>query len=489
MTVAAQEPADLLDTPEAGGAAIRGGAVRLVGYGVTLVLALAAAPLLVRHLGLVDFGRYTLVLSLMALVQGVTEGGLGAVGLREYAVLPERERNELMRQLIGLRLVLTVAGVCGAVAFTVIAGYDSELIVGTIVAGGGLLTLVLFNLVSIPLAVQLRLGWLTAAEIARAVAMTALIVVLVLAGAGMVPLLATQIPAGLIALAVVFGVVRGLSARASFDRARWWALARDTLPYAAAIAIAAIYFRITIVIMSLVASDEQTGYFAVSYRVVEVLVGIPLLLASAAFPIISRAARDDPARLRYAAQRTLDLMAMAGVWLALVLALAAPFVIDVLAGDGYYEPSVDTLRIQAAALACTFVGVPCGLMLLALHRHREILYGNLVPLVLGVALTLVLAPSHGAKGAAVATVIAEAGLAAALLVMAGRNIALSLKGFGAIAVAVALAGAAGVLILSVAHPVVAAIGATVVYALALVAMRQFPPELAIALRERKRSGG
>ena len=44
------------------------------------------------------------------------------------------------------------------------------------------------------------------------------------------------------------------------------------------------------------------------------LVGVPLLLVGAAFPILSRAARDDAARLRYASQRTLDLMLMLGVW-------------------------------------------------------------------------------------------------------------------------------------------------------------------------------
>ncbi|MDA0171520.1 flippase [Solirubrobacter taibaiensis] len=479
-------PPDLLDTPEAGGAAIRGGAVRLVGYGVALILGLAATPLLVRHLGVVDFGRYTLVLSLMALVQGVTEGGLSAIGLREYSVLGERARRDLMRQLLGLRVLLTVLGVAGAVAFTLIAGYDSEIVVGTVVAGGGLLTLVLFSLVSIPLAAELRLGWVTVAEVARAAIMAALIVVLALAGAGLVPFLALQIPAGVVSLAIVLVLVRRLiPLRPSLDLGRWWELARATLPYAAAIAISAIYFRITIILMSLVSSDQETGYFAVSYRVIEVLVGVPTLLAGAAFPILSRAARDDPARLRYSSQRTLDMMLMSGVWVALVIALTAPFVIQVLAGDDS-EPSVGTLQIQAAALACTFVAVPCGYILLALRRHRAILLGNLAPLTLGVVLTLVLAPEYGAQGAAVATVIAELGLAAALLWFARRGVPFSLKGFGAIAIAAAPAAGAGILVLAVAHPLLAATAATLIYLLMLLALRQFPPELMIAVRSRTR---
>lgn len=488
MSVATEHPSelpDLLDTPEAGGAAIRGGAVRLVGYGVAMLLGLAATPLLVRHLGTVGFGRYTLVLSLMALVQGVTEGGLSAIGLREYSVLGERARNDMMRQLLGLRMLLTALGVAGAVAFTVIAGYDSELVLGTVIAGGGLLTLVLFSLVSIPLSAGLRLGWVTVAEVARAAIMAALIVALVLAGAGLVPLLAVQIPAGIVSLAIVLVLVRRLiPLRPSLDLGRWWQLARATLPYAAAIAVSAIYFRITIVLMSLVSDDLETGYFAVSYRVVEVLVGVPTLLAGAAFPILSRAARDDTARLRYSSQRTLDMMLMGGVWAALVIALSAPFVIQVLAGGGH-EPSVETLRIQAVAMACTFVVVPCGFILLALRRHRAILVGTLVPLLLGVALTLALAPEYGAKGAAVATAVAEVGLAVTLLAFARTGVALHFKGFGAIAVAAVPAATVGILLLSVAHSLLAAAGASLVYALMLLALRQFPPELMIAVRSRR----
>jgi O-antigen/teichoic acid export membrane protein len=479
---------DVLDTPAAGGAAIRGGTLRLGGYIASVGLGLAAVPLLLRHLGVVDFGRYTLVLSLVALVQGLTEGGLSAIGLREYSVLDERARQGLVRELLGLRILLTTAGLALAVAFTVIAGYDSSIVLGTVVAGGGLLALVLFNLLSIPLAAELRFGWLTAAEVSRQAVATVLIVALVVAGAGLVPLLAVQIPAGLVSLAVALTLVRRVvSLRPSFEMARWWALVRDTLPYAAAIAVSAIYFRVTIVIMSLVSSDQQTGYFAASYRVIEVLIGVPLLVVSAAFPIISRAERDDAVRLQYASQRTFDMMVFAGAGTALMVALSAPFIIDVLAG-AKFGPSVGTLRIQAIALAFTFASVTCGFLLLAMRRHKAILVGNFVPLAFGVALTLVLAPAHGARGAAAATVAAELGLAVVMLALVrgsspGR-IPLALRAVAATGVAAGIATGVGIALLSALHPVVAALGAGVVYVGVLAALRQIPRELAEAFRAR-----
>ena len=67
----------------------------------------------------------------------------------------------------------------------------------------------------------------------------------------------------------------------------------DTFTSAAAIAVNTIYFRVTSLVMSLIASVVQTGYFATSFRVTEVLIGVPAL-AVAGFPILSRARGVTP---------------------------------------------------------------------------------------------------------------------------------------------------------------------------------------------------
>jgi O-antigen/teichoic acid export membrane protein len=481
---------DLLDTPEAGAAAIRGGALRLAGYGGGVAFALASIPLLVRHLGVVDFGRYTLVVSIIAMVQGFTEGGLQAIGVREYSVLSATERDQMMRRLLALRVLATLTGIGLAIAFCVIAGYDSTIILGTLVAGLGLLFLVLFNLLSVPLAASLRWGWVTAADLARQGLATVLIILLVIAGAGIVPLLAVQIPAGLLAVGMTLVLVRRMTPLTpTFDPAAWWSLLRDTLPYAVAIAVSALYFRITIVILSLVSTEKATGYFATSYRIIEVLIGIPLLVVAAVFPVLSRAARDDAERLRYASQRTLDLMLVLGVWISIAVAVAAPFIIEVIAGHDF-EPSGTTLRIQAITVCCTFVSVTCGFILLSLRRHRAILVGNIVPLAFGVTLTLILAGPHGANGAAIATVVGEAGLAIAMLSLAigkgpGR-VPLSLRAFPQVALAAGLATLVSVLLLPHVHELAVAVVATLVYFGVLYPLGLIPSELRDAIAARRR---
>ena len=137
MASEAAEP-DLLDTPMAGTAALRGSVLRTASYVLGILLSLISARVLIDHLGLADFGRYTAVLALITIVAGFTEGGLNSIVLREFSTLGEDRRRQMMASAIGIRLILTVVGVALAVVFAAAAGYSATLVLGTALAGVGL---------------------------------------------------------------------------------------------------------------------------------------------------------------------------------------------------------------------------------------------------------------------------------------------------------------------------------------------------------------
>ncbi len=255
-----------------------------------------------------------------------------------------------------------------------------------------------------------------------------------------------------------------------------WSLIAATMTYAAAIAVNIIYFRVTIVVMSLIASPVQTGYFATSFRVTEVLIGIPALAVGAGFPILSRAAREDSERFRYASERTVELALIAGAGLALTVVLSAPFVIAFLAGPRG-APAVPVLEIQGLALVATFVSTATGFSLLSLRRHRALLIANTGALVANVVLTLVLVPIDRARGAAVAAVIAESCLALGQTALLTRSARVRIDAGAVRAVAIAgLAGAAPLLVGNVPALVRTVAGMTIYVAL-LALQRRVPPEL------------
>jgi O-antigen/teichoic acid export membrane protein len=477
------EPRDLLDTPDAGPAAIRGGALRIAGYGAGVLLSVGSAALLFRHLGVEDGGRYVTVLALVSIVQGLTDVGLTSIGVREVAVREGEDRRRLVRSVIGLRIVLTSLGVVAAVGFAALAGYGSTLVVGTALAGIGLVIQNLQSTLGVALLVDLRLGWVTLLEFVRQVLVVVLIVTLVVAGAELLPFLAIPIPSAFVVLVMTAVLVRrDIPMTPSFAAAEWRVLMADILPYAAATGVAAIYFRLAIVMLSLISTAKETGYFGASFRVVEVLVVIPALIVTGAFPIFARAARDDHDRLAYGVQRMFEASALLGGWIALALVLGAGFIIDVVAGPDF-APAAAVLRIQAVTVMVMFVMVSWSYALLSLRRHREILVITVVGLVINATLVAILGSSDGARGAAVATLVADL----TSVVLAGLYLARTspamrpdLRVVPRMAIALA-AGASVVLVPGVPDVVAMAVGA-LVYVAVLLALHAVPEEVLVELR-------
>jgi O-antigen/teichoic acid export membrane protein len=468
---------ELLDTPEAGPTAVRGAVLRVAGYAAGVLMSVGSAALLFRHLGVEDGGRYVSVLALVGIVAGVTEVGMTMIGVRELAVRHRDARAPFIRSLLGLRLVLTLVGICCAVVFAVAAGYDETMVAGTVLAGLGVVAFALQSTLGIALHAALQFGWVTLLELVRQALTVAAIVTLVLAGAGLLPFFALTIPVGIAVLALTAWVVRSdAPLLPSFRPAEWRSLLREVLPFAAATIIAAVYFRAAMIVLSVVSTPTETGYFAAPFRITEVLLIVPNLVVGAAFPIFARAARDDHDRLAYGVDRVFQACVVLGGLLFVALLLGAPFAIDVVAGEDF-APSVDVLQIQAAALALAFPNSVMFYVLLTLRRYSILLGLSAGFLVVNVVLAAVLGDAEGAEGAAVATVVAElAGLFAGYVAV--RSVAPHLApGLAVVPKVVLAAGGGAVLLASGLSAFVAACIGVVVYAAIVLALRAVPREL------------
>jgi O-antigen/teichoic acid export membrane protein len=476
------EGADGAASPGTTSTAIRGGAIRVAGYGVGVLVSLGAATVLVRHLGVSTFGRYVTVTSLIGLVGGVTEAGIYVYGIREYGVRSQSERRDLMAQLLSMRLCLTVVGIAGAVCFAVAVGYRAVIVFGALVAGVGLLVQVTADVLSITLQARLELGRLAAIDLVRRVLALLFIALLALTSAGIVPFLAASTAAAALALAILARVVRSaIKISLEFDWRAWRQLFADTLPFAVATSIGAIYFYVTIIIMSLIASEVQTGFFATSFRVIQVALGIPILLLTAIFPLMSRGYVDQRPQSGDMVGKVFRASLICGVWMSLATAIGAQAIIDVVAGH-QGSGAVSVLRIQALVLALTFISTSSVLGLISLRNYRAMIVASSSSLLLDIVLALVLVPTLGARGGALADAIVEALLAVGLTLVLVRAVPRhTITGSAIYPVLVAAALAMLVLVIPIS-PAARAIAATIIYFAVLLRLRAIPVDLLDAAR-------
>ena len=474
---------DVLDSRRAGGLVIRGSAVRVAGYALGTVLGVLASAVLLRHLGVVGAGRYTTVISLLAIVTGLTDAGLVNIGVREFSIRRGAARQEVMRDILGLRLALTTLGVVAAVGFAALAGYSDAMVAGTALGGAGILLIGVYGAFAIPLSAQLRLGAVTMLELLRNALSAALLGGLALAGAGLVTLLAVPLPVGVGLVIAAYPLVRGqMPWRPSIALRRWRRLLEEVLPYALATAVGFIYVYLTVIVLGFVADDTEVGLFSAAFRVFIVLAGASGLLAQTAFPVLARAARDDAERLAYGTQRLLEGSFVVAAAAGLGIAFAAPVAIEVVAGGGEFEGAIGVLELQAIAFAGTFPAAVAGFAVLAQGRYRAVLLANAAALIVSLVVILAVA---SAEGAALANVAGELALLAGYVVAlrtGPQRLPLRLGLMPRVWLAAALGTVAG--LLAPGPSLVRTAAALAVFGIAVAVLRGVPDEIRQALLRR-----
>ncbi|MBA2462254.1 MAG: oligosaccharide flippase family protein [Actinobacteria bacterium] len=473
-----QTSLDLLRTPEAGGRVVRGGLIRGVGFGISTALGLATAVLLLRYLGIEDFGRYATVSAVLGIVAGITDAGLTAVGSREVSVArTTAERAHVLNNLLVLRVVAASVGVLAAVGFTVVAGYDGVVIAGTGVGGVGVVLISAQSMLTVPIWVGLRIVSLTALEVLRNLLTLAAVAALVLAGAGLLAFFGVQVVVAIVLIPVTFLLARvGLQFAGGVRRDVILRLVRETLPLALAFAMSVIYFRVLVVLVSLLSSEAETGLFGTSFRVFEMLLGLPVLILSVALPLLSVAGDEDADRLRHGLQSMTEASLLVAALLVVGIAILAEPGIRLIGGEEYVG-AAPVLRIQALALMPLFLVQTWQLGLIAGRAHRAMAVANGLALALVIALGLAFVPEGGAKAAAWVAVGAESALALFLWIALGRTRrggAPSLWFAWKVALAATLGAGSGYPLRE--SPVIAACVAVLVFAVVAVASRAVPAD-------------
>ena len=474
--------ADVLSGPDIADRVVRGGALRAVGFGVVNLLGVVSSVVLLRHLGVADFGRYGTVIALVAIASGLADAGLNMTGSRELALLPRgSERRRLLGALLGARLLLLTAAAVAAVAFAVVAGYDSVMIAGTALAGAGAALIGAQSTLTLPLAVELRNGLVTLSEILKQVILVVGVVALAGAGAALTPFFAVQIVVGVGALvAVPLLVARSDLARPSLSRSDLRRLAIVALPVALASIVTAFYVRILIVLASLLTSEYETGLFVTSARIMEMLGGIALLVVGVILPVATVAARDDRGRLRYVLAHTTKAALLGGGLMALTVVVAARPIVVLLGGEEF-APAASVLRLQAPVALTIFLVYPWTAFLIADGHRRALvrcmLVGLAVLFVTGVPLIALL----DAEGAALAALAADLVLTAVIL-QAVRHVGDGRVGVEAgylarYVAAVAASAGVAVVVMAMAPAVVAAVAAAAAFTGIAFALRLVPSEL------------
>jgi len=195
-------------------------------------------------------------------------------------------------------------------------------------------------------------------------------------------------------------------------------VARDLLlrswPIGLAILVGMVYTRIGLFTIEWLRSSSEVAVYGVASRLMEPSYLVPAAGAAIFFPSYSRTLQDDPANAGLQLRRWLLAIAAVGIATYLGLAIAGPFVVDILFGPSF-ATSGDLLAVLALVVVPGFVSYLLNQALIAEGHARYTLSVMGALLVFSAVGTVAAVSAFGIWGAAAVSVGIEILLFVALL--------------------------------------------------------------------------
>ena len=445
-----------------------GMAALLAGNVASTLTAMASSMVLARHLGVADYGRYSLVFLYASLFQGLASFGLDDILTRELS-RSRRPAERLLGNAVLLRLLFSVAAICLCVVATHWGEQDRAVAWAAVLAVLPLLLSALYVPLWSVLAARMEYPLREAIVVGSRVAELALVVAFAAAGAGFLALVGVTALAQTVPLGLTLWRMRG---RVRLDL-RWdRPTARDLLVQAAPLGVASVvalvYGRVDGVLLARLAGYEAVGLYSAAYKFLNLALTLPYVVNAAVFPVMARI-EEDRLTVQVVFQRTFDYLTLLALPLAVGTTVLASSLVALVYGRGF-EEAAEPLRVLLWAAGFMFATRTCRQLLVAggaQTAHLALLVGGAVANIL---LNLWWIPAWGIVGAAWATLSAEAGILVASYWTVRTRLGLELQWGFAIRAAAATAGMAVVTAaaaslgpwLSVAMGAGAYLGATVV---------------------------
>lgn len=371
---------------------------QMIGFAVLIVVA--------HRIGPAGLGVYQFATSILAYFSLVANLGLTTLAVRDVAS-GGRSAREVTGEVLILRLTLAVAlFACLLLLAPLIAPSHQTRIVLDIVGVKLIVDALTFSWV---LQARERLGILALATLGGQVVYGALTPLLVTSGfkgvesytlLNMLGLTVTALLTAYVTLRLIGMPEMRRPARQVLIRFK------RSVPFAWSFVMIQIYYTSDFIILGYLRGPNSVGQYSIAYRLPQAVIAIAGLWVTALYPYIARRSTADRAILRQEIGRAASFALVIGFPLIAGTAILAHALLRSLFG-GAFEPAATAFILLMANAAVIIVSVNFGNALLAIGDERRYAIGVSVGAVVNVGLNVLLIPSLGPAGAALATLGAE----------------------------------------------------------------------------------
>jgi O-antigen/teichoic acid export membrane protein len=405
---------------------------------------LVIAFLISREAGVAALGTYATATAYFQLIKAAGEAGSTNLLIREMS----RNRAGTNGYLVhGCAMAAVISAVVTVGAWTIIPhlGYSHELRTGLLVIVAAILPGTLNTVQEAVFVAYQRVEFETLTTLVGTLVTVVVAWRLLASGHGVVSVIVTTVIVEYVVTIVYFRLIhRRISPiRWEFDRREARQLFRELRPFAGSSLLGAAFARPEVVLLSLIGTEVQVGYYTAALKIVDLWQFVPQVFMINVFPVLSRSftARDGEAQR--VSDRSLLLLLGLALPVTAGLAITAEPLVRLLYGPGF-DSAVLVLRLLAVNAVLYSLHSVWWRVLAARGEQRRVLNVQVVTLVVRLALGIGLIIAFGATGAAVSVILSLV-LHVALLGRAvrfgGMRIGIGARGWRFAAAAVAMGAA------------------------------------------------
>lgn len=202
--------------------------------------------------------------------------------------------------------------------------------------------------------------------------------------------------------------------RLAFDKIIWKKILQLSWPLAITITFNLIYLKADILLLSLLKPETDVGLYGAAYRVIDVLVTLPFILAGIVLPQITSALhRNDAQQFHKLIQNSFDIMVIIALPLIIGVQFVAKPLMQLVAGSEFYASGL-ILQLLVIAAGAIYFGTIFSHIIIAIEKQKQTIWAYILVAITALTGYLIFIPKYSYFGAAAVTIYSE--LAIALLI-------------------------------------------------------------------------
>lgn len=362
--------------------------------------------LIIRNLSVDDFGTFSLIFGILGMLSIITDMGLGRVALTLLMADADDSARRAGAYVV-LRSALGLVGYAVALVVVAIGGYGRVTFTATAIGALCVILDTVGNAHTIIFQARERMRTPAISSAIAASAQMAVVLALIQTNASLIPFMIPAVIASAVDCSIrVMGARRLQPIRYTIDLRLSWRLLREAVPISVGNAMATLYYRVDVVMLSQLSTLAAVATYSVAFKFVDLVSIIPMSITTAALPVLVRHLPGDVEGFQRVALQICRLMAALSGLVAVGFSLLADEVVPLLYGQQYADAAAPA-KVVVLSQAVSFAADAALLMLIAAGEHKRFPVITTIGLVFNITVNLIVIPRYAYMGAAWATLATD----------------------------------------------------------------------------------